>query len=108
MKFHAVVRPAAATLAALLSSGLAFAQAEPPKTAPLQGPAVLSDLAPPPAEERESAGAIVLDDSRVRAQRRLARERRDPTTVMGNISAPAEKALRETLPPAKPVKPSAK
>ena len=102
MKFHAVVRPAAATLAALLCASPGWAQDEPPKTAPLQGPAVMRDTDPPPAEDRSSTGAVVLDNSRVRAQRGLVGPRRDPTTVMGNVSAPAEKALRDSLPPAKP------
>lgn len=59
--------------ALLLTAGLAtgaFAQSvpdnEPPQPVPGQ---VLSDARPLPAEDRESAGAVVLDDSRVRAQR---------------------------------------
>ena len=68
MKTH-LARPwAALLLAAGLASG-AFAQAvpdnEPPQAVPGQ---VMSDVQPLPAENRESMGAVVLDDSRVRAQ----------------------------------------
>lgn len=109
MKFRPVVRPMAAVLGAVLCTNLAWAQAQPPKTAQLHGPAVLSDLDPPPAEERSSTGAIVLDNSRVRAQRGFARMQRDPTTVMGNVAAPADKALRAAPVPAKaPARPQEK
>ena len=69
MKLHSPQPWAALLLTAGLATG-AFAQAvpenEPPQPVPGQ---VLSDAQPLPAEDRESAGAVVLDDSRVRAQR---------------------------------------
>lgn len=53
---------APALLATLIGAGPAFAQ----------NPARVTDVGPPPAEERDSAGAIVLEDSMVRAQREKA------------------------------------
>ena len=47
-------------LAAVLATGSVLAQSTPP---------VATDLAPPPAEERSSPGAIVLDKSLLSAQR---------------------------------------
>ena len=96
MKFQAVVRPAAAVLGAALFTGSLWAQTADTPKMPLQGPAVATDAGPPPAEDRSSHGAIVLDNSRVRAQRGIARGSRDPATVMGNVAKPAERALRES------------
>jgi hypothetical protein len=65
----------AAVLAAVLGTlgtGGAFAQgtpAEPAAATPGKPGAVVSDVGPPPAEERNSTGAIVLENSLVRAQR---------------------------------------
>jgi hypothetical protein len=52
-------------LAGVLATGSVLAQSTPP---------VVTDLAPPPAEERSSPGALVLDNSLVRAQRDQAFE----------------------------------
>ena len=58
----------AGLLAALLGVGGAVAQtATSPATSP--GGQVVTDVGPPPAEERTSTGAIVLQNSLVRAQR---------------------------------------
>ena len=54
MRTQAYVRAAAAVLSAALVTGGAFAQATQPLTQ--------TDTAPPPAEDRSSAGAIVLMD----------------------------------------------
>lgn len=54
-------------LAAVLAAGPAAAQSSPPTAA--EGPAVVTDVGPPPAQERDSMGAIVLEESPVRAQR---------------------------------------
>lgn len=62
---HAVT---AGLLAALLGAGGAVAQTGTPPVAPSAAP-VTTDAGPPPAEERGSAGAIVLQNSLVRAQR---------------------------------------
>lgn len=55
-----------AALAAALGAGSVLAQSKTP---------VVTDAAPPPAEERSSPGAIVLENSLVRAQREQAFER---------------------------------
>ena len=55
-----------ALLGGLLGTGSVLAQSTPP---------VVTDAAPPPAEDRSSPGAIVLDNSLVRAQREQAFER---------------------------------
>ena len=60
----------AASLAVVLVTGSALAQsvpAQPP--GPGKSPAVMTDVGPRPAEERDSVGAVVLDKSLVRAQR---------------------------------------
>jgi hypothetical protein len=57
---------------ALAASGSAFAQsANPSVTSPsvLTTPPVMNDTMPLPAENRESLGAVVLENSMVRAQR---------------------------------------
>lgn len=59
MKYPMALR--AALIAATLGAGAAFAQ----QSTPL----VMSDMAPLPAEERSSTGAILLENSLVRAQR---------------------------------------
>lgn len=67
-----------AVLAATLGAGGAFAQHS--------TPLVMSDAAPLPAEERDSTGAIVLDNSPVRAQRDRdfdASERRAENSSLG-------------------------
>ena len=60
-----------ALVATLLAVGTAQAQTAPGLTDP--GPAKgVTDVGPPPAEERDSAGAVVLENSKVRAQRKAA------------------------------------
>ena len=61
----------AGLLAALLGAGGAVAQTTPPSAAPSTAP-VVTDAGPPPAEERTSTGAVVLQNSLVRAQREEA------------------------------------
>ena len=58
----------AGLLMALLGASLAEAQTTTPPAAPSTAP-VVTDAGPPPAEERTSAGAVVLQNSLVRAQR---------------------------------------
>ena len=66
--------PPARSWAVLLFAGAmagAFAQSARDNDTPLPMPGqVLSDANPLPAEERDSTGAVVLDQSRVRAQQR--------------------------------------
>lgn len=65
----------------------------PPQPVPGQ---VLSDIEPLPAEDRESTGAVVLHDSRVRAQRDAfeAAERRTGVTsaIRHNVARVLEEA----------------
>lgn len=72
-----IIRPfaGAAVLAALLGAGVANAQT----------PERMTDVGPPPAEERDSTGAVVLEKSLVRAQRDKAFEASSARTGVGTI-----------------------
>ena len=65
MKYPNLMRMAA--LAAVLAAGAVSAQTTAPTT--VEAPAVVTDVGPAPAHERNSIGAIVLEESPVRAQR---------------------------------------
>jgi hypothetical protein len=70
MDIRTVTRPIFAL--ALAAAGSAFAQSTSPSvTTPsvMASPPVMNDTTPLPAEERDSLGAIVLENSMVRAQR---------------------------------------
>ena len=71
-------------LAASLAALAAVAQTAPSETAPpvARTPPVVSDVGPAPAEERDSAGAIVLDRSPLRPLPG-SRARGDDTRAMG-------------------------
>jgi hypothetical protein len=95
MKVHPA-RPWAVFLLAGAMAG-ASAQSVPDNEAPQPVPGqVLSDAAPLPAENRESAGAVVLHNSRVRAQRNAfdaSAERTGVNTTIGrNVSRVIERA----------------
>ena len=63
MRYSAFVRAAALALpAALLSTGAAWAQTQPQ-------PSTMTDVAPLPAQDRTSVGAVILMDDPVLAQR---------------------------------------
>lgn len=92
----------AGLLAALLGAGGAVAQTAVSPAAPSTAP-VVTDAGPPPAEERTSAGAIVLQNSLVRAQREnafgqdaartgVATVGRGTTRVMNNAQLSSELA----------------
>ncbi|MBC5763790.1 hypothetical protein [Ramlibacter albus] len=88
MKTASIARTAAVLLAAAL--GGAYAQ-----TAPAPAPKVMSDMAPLPAEDRASTGAIVLEEQPVLAKQELMREtvarnRQMMSTVMGAGPAPVQ------------------
>jgi hypothetical protein len=69
MKYHPIAMQAA-VLAAMLGAGVAVAQtAQPVPAQPGMPAGVVTDIGPAPAEERNSTGAIVLENSLVRAQR---------------------------------------
>ena len=67
MKYPILMRTAA--VAAALVAGGVFAQSAPSKSDTVVPSPVVSDVGPPPAHERNSLGAIVLENSPVRAQR---------------------------------------
>ena len=79
----------AALVAATLGAGSVLAQTVPspsPSPAPTLTSPVVSDVGPRPAEDRSSVGAIVLENSMVRAQREHAFEgsaRRTGVTSLG-------------------------
>lgn len=82
MKYPHITRIAA--LAAALGTGGVLAQ-----TAP-----VMTDVGPAPAEDRASTGAIVLENSLVRAQRENAFQRFASRTGVGSVG---RGVLRATL-----------
>jgi hypothetical protein len=71
-----ILLSAIALAASLGGAGVAMAQVQPP---------VLTDAAPLPAEERGSTGAIVLENSLVRAQRDKAFERAGSRTGVATV-----------------------
>lgn len=84
MKYPHITRIAA--LAAVLGTGGVLAQT--------QSPPVMTDVAPLPAEERSSTGAIVLENSLVRAQRDNAFQRSASQTGVATVG---RGVLRATL-----------
>ena len=79
-------------LAALLAAGPVAAQSSSSPPTSVGAPAVVTDVGPPPAHERDSLGAIVLEDSPVRAQRD-----RDFEPGAATKKARASKVGREVL-----------
>jgi hypothetical protein len=78
----------AALLAAALGTGGAFAQTVPGEATPAtpgKPGAVVTDVGPAPAEERNSIGAIVLENSPVRAQREQGFARASAHTGVASI-----------------------
>ncbi|TFZ06754.1 hypothetical protein EZ313_09070 [Ramlibacter henchirensis] len=95
------VHPARSWAVLLLAGAMAAsanAQAVPDNAPPEPEPGrVLSDAQPLPAEERDSSGAVLLENSRVRAQRGNAfdasAERTGITSTIGrNVSRVIERA----------------
>jgi hypothetical protein len=87
----------AALLAAVLAAGGANAQttpAEPAAATPGKAGAVMTDVGPAPAEERNSTGAIVLENSLVQAQRQNGFARASAHTGVASIG---RGVLRATL-----------
>ena len=82
-----------AAMAAVLGAGGAMAQT-PPAPSPADPVPVVSDVGPPPAQERNSIGAIVLDDSLVRAQRARDFER---TSARTGVASVGRGVMRETM-----------
>ena len=74
MKYPYTMR--SALVAAALGAGVVFAQTA-------AAPAVVTDTAPPPAEDRSSVGAVVLERSPVPAQRAVMTQRAASQADMG-------------------------
>jgi hypothetical protein len=74
----------AAASAAALTCGAAIAQTT-PSAIQSGSTAVLTDVGPAPAQERNSVGAVVLEDSMVLAQRRAAFERASLNTGVASV-----------------------
>ncbi len=83
MKYPILIRGVA--LAAALGTCGAFAQTRPSTTDSGVSPPVLTDTGPAPAQERDSIGAVVLENSLVQAQRRNAFERASTRTGVASV-----------------------
>lgn len=82
-----------AVLSAVLGAGGVMAQTA-PAPAPTDPAPVVSDVGPAPAHERGSIGAIVLDDSMVRAQRDRDFER---ASVRTGVTSVGRGVMRQTM-----------
>ena len=86
----------AALVAAALGAGSVLAQAIPsPSPAATSVSPVVSDVGPRPAEDRSSVGAVVLEDSMVRAQRERAFERSANRTGVNSLGRGVLRATRQ-------------
>jgi hypothetical protein len=79
-------------LAATLAGGSVLAQTTPSQSVPAQTAPVMTDVGPAPAEDRASTGAVVLENSLVRAQRENAFERSASRTGVATIGRGAVRA----------------
>ncbi|MCM2253991.1 MAG: hypothetical protein NDJ19_16635 [Ramlibacter sp.] len=86
-------------LAAALGAGSVLAQTRPAAENSGMQPPVVTDAGPAPAQERESSGAIILENSMVRAQRELAFQRSAARTGVATVGRgvlrATERAQRE-------------
>ena len=94
MKYAYLMRTA--ICAATLGASGVFAQSSAPVVSDFTrtAPPVISDAAPLPAEERESTGAIVLQNSMVRAQRQNAFQR---AASRDGVASVGSRVLRSTM-----------
>lgn len=75
MRYQAFVRAAAAVLStAFVAAGAAYAQSKPE-------PTTMTDVAPLPATERQSSGAVILMDEPVLAQREAMQQAQERSGV---------------------------
>lgn len=91
MKYPYLMRTA--VVAVTLGAGGVLAQTTAPVPTEPTAP-VVSDVGPRPAEDRSSAGAIVLENSLVRAQRESAFQRSSSRTGVASVG---RGVLRETM-----------
>jgi hypothetical protein len=89
-----------AVVAATLGAGCVLAQTDAPVVNDFArtAPPVISDVGPPPAEERDSTGAIVLQDSMVRAQRDQAFHRAASRNGVASVGQRVMRARMEVQP----------
>ena len=83
MNYAILIRGAA--IAAALGAGSVLAQTRPAPSDSGLEPPVVTDAGPAPAQSRDSLGAIVLENSMVRAQRQNAFERASARTGVGSV-----------------------
>lgn len=88
MKYRTLITSAALVLAAATGAPAVFAAEEGKPT-----PAVMTDTAPLPAQDRSSTGAIILEDSMVIAQREAFQKANERT----GLATIGRNALRATL-----------
>jgi hypothetical protein len=93
MKYPILMRGLA--LAAALGAGTVLAQTRPSATDSGLPPPVVTDVGPAPAQERDSLGAIILENSLVRAQRQNAFERASSRTGVASVGRGAARATRQ-------------
>jgi hypothetical protein len=98
MKYAYLMRTA--VCAATLGAGCVLAQTSPPAAADFvpASPPVASDAAPLPAEDRDSTGAIVLQNSMVRAQRDSASQRTGSGNGLASVGRRAVRAAMDMQP----------
>jgi hypothetical protein len=92
MKYPILMRTAA--FAAVLAAGGVLAQTAPGASDSAPGAPVVSDVGPPPAQERNSLGAIILENSPVRAQRDRDFER---SSSRNGVASVGRGVLRATM-----------
>ncbi len=86
----------AALLGATLGAGSVLAQTVPsPSPAATSASPVVSDVGPRPAEDRSSVGAVVLENSMVRAQREHAFEQSARRTGVSSIGRGVLRATQQ-------------
>lgn len=86
MQYQPLLKTAAVVLAAGLGASAAWAQSAPT-------PPIMTDVAPLPASERSSMGAIVLEDNMVIAQREAFQKAGERT----GLASIGRNAIRATL-----------
>jgi len=95
MNNRAFVRAAAAVLStAILGCGAVYAQADDSADTPRMNLMPRTDTAPSPAEERSSAGAVLMMDQPVLAQRRQMQNLARSTPDTRTMGAGAERVIQ--------------
>jgi hypothetical protein len=95
MMNYAILRGVALAALAAVGAGSVLAQTRPSATDSGLLPPVVTDVGPAPAQERESSGAIILENSMVRAQREHAYERAAARTGVESVGRAVLRATME-------------